>query len=155
MPQSMYIFKSPQIGGAVNPHQDGTFLYTQPQSVVGFWWALDDCTLDNGCLWAIPGSHTLPVTRRFKRLPAPEIGTEFVPAEAVVYSVEGGVPLEMQAGDLVLIHNAVVHWSAPNTSDKQRHSYSIHVVDSSEHVSYPADNWLQRSDGQPFNKLIV
>lgn len=35
--QSMYIFKQPAIGGEVSPHQDGTFLYTDPQSVLGFW----------------------------------------------------------------------------------------------------------------------
>jgi len=46
--QSMYIFKQAFIGGEVNAHQDGAFLYTRPQSVVGLWWALDDCTLDNG-----------------------------------------------------------------------------------------------------------
>ena len=38
--QSMYIFKQAFVGGEVNPHQDGAFLYTEPQSVIGFWWAL-------------------------------------------------------------------------------------------------------------------
>jgi hypothetical protein len=37
--------------------QDGTFLYTAPQSCLGFWWALEDCTTVNGCLWGVPGSH--------------------------------------------------------------------------------------------------
>ena len=39
----------------------------EPQSVVGYWWALEDCTLSNGCLWAVPGSHRTVVKRRFKR----------------------------------------------------------------------------------------
>ena len=55
--QSMYIFKQPGIGGKVGAHQDGTFLYTKPQSVVGMWYALEDCSKTNGCLWAVPGSH--------------------------------------------------------------------------------------------------
>ena len=38
--QSMYIFKQAYVGGEVCPHQDGAFLYTEPQSVIGFWWAL-------------------------------------------------------------------------------------------------------------------
>ena len=50
--------QQPGIGGEVGPHQDGTFLYTKPQSCVGFWWALEDCTVNNGCLWAVPNSHT-------------------------------------------------------------------------------------------------
>jgi phytanoyl-CoA hydroxylase len=59
VPQSMYIFKQAQIGGAVNSHQDSTFLFTTPrQTCLGLWLALDDATLDNGCLWVRPCSHT-------------------------------------------------------------------------------------------------
>ena len=39
----------------VVPHQDSTFLYTEPMTTVGLWWALEDCTKENGCLWAKPG----------------------------------------------------------------------------------------------------
>ncbi|MSZ34382.1 MAG: phytanoyl-CoA dioxygenase family protein, partial [Actinobacteria bacterium] len=53
--QSMYIFKQPRIGGEVNCHTDHTFLWTEPQSVVGFWFAIDDATTENGCMWALPG----------------------------------------------------------------------------------------------------
>lgn len=53
--QSMYIFKQPSIGGVVVPHQDSTFIHTTPLSCVGLWWALEDATKDNGCLWALPG----------------------------------------------------------------------------------------------------
>lgn len=55
--QSMYIFKQPFIGGEVMPHQDGSYLYTEPLKVIGIWIALEDCTPDNGCLEFIPGSH--------------------------------------------------------------------------------------------------
>lgn len=44
---------------AVTSHQDATFLYTEPLGrVLGVWIALEDATLENGCLWFIPGSHT-------------------------------------------------------------------------------------------------
>ncbi|XP_031457551.1 phytanoyl-CoA dioxygenase domain-containing protein 1 isoform X2 [Phasianus colchicus] len=57
--QSMYIFKQPGIGGEVTPHQDATFLHTEPLGkVLGFWIALEDAMEENGCLWFIPGSHT-------------------------------------------------------------------------------------------------
>ncbi|KAK6122351.1 hypothetical protein DH2020_043971 [Rehmannia glutinosa] len=55
--QSMYIFKQPGIGGEVVPHQDNSFLYTNPPTCTGLWLALEDATITNGCLWAIPGSH--------------------------------------------------------------------------------------------------
>jgi len=41
----------------VGPHQDGTFLFNQPLKIMGVWFALEDATLENGCLWFIPGSH--------------------------------------------------------------------------------------------------
>ncbi|RYG57123.1 phytanoyl-CoA dioxygenase family protein [archaeon] len=136
--------------GECSAHQDGTFLYTRPQSVVGLWWALEDCTKTNGCLWAVPGSHKLGVHRRFKRKADGSVGTEFEPPEPDTWDLSGAVPLEIPAGDMVLIHSAVVHFSAANTSDKSRHAYSIHVVEGGKGVEYPADNWLQRPAGVPF-----
>lgn len=44
---------------AVSPHQDASFLHTEPLGrVLGIWIALEDATLENSCLWFIPGSHT-------------------------------------------------------------------------------------------------
>ena len=65
--QSMYIFKQPHIGGEVGCHQDATFLYTDPMTVTGFWFAIEDATLENGCLWAAPGGHRGPLRKVFKR----------------------------------------------------------------------------------------
>jgi phytanoyl-CoA hydroxylase len=70
VPQSMYIFKQAKTGGVVNSHQDSTFLFTTPyQSCLGLWLALDDATLENGCLWVRPKSHREPVRRQYKRNP--------------------------------------------------------------------------------------
>src|SRR5436190_2645961 len=55
--QSMYIFKQPRIGAEVTCHQDATFLYTEPLRMLGLWFALEDATVENGCLWAIPRGH--------------------------------------------------------------------------------------------------
>jgi ectoine hydroxylase-related dioxygenase (phytanoyl-CoA dioxygenase family) len=41
----------------VSPHQDGTYLFNEPLKIMGVWIALEDATLENGCLWFIPGSH--------------------------------------------------------------------------------------------------
>ena len=77
--QSMYIFKQPHIGGEVKCHQDATFLYTEPLSVVGFWFAIEDATIENGCMWAEPGGHRGPLRERFERAGATnDDGTRFV-----------------------------------------------------------------------------
>ena len=59
--------QQPKIGGEVRPHQDSTFLRTDPPSVIGLWWALEDATKQNGCLWALPGAHAQGVARHFIR----------------------------------------------------------------------------------------
>ena len=48
------------------PHQDSTFLYTTPDTTIGVWIALEDSTVDNGCLWTLPGEHTKGVRRRMQ-----------------------------------------------------------------------------------------
>uniref|UniRef100_A0A3B3ZLT7 Phytanoyl-CoA dioxygenase domain-containing protein 1 n=1 Tax=Periophthalmus magnuspinnatus TaxID=409849 RepID=A0A3B3ZLT7_9GOBI len=57
--QSMYIFKV-GLQFMLTPHQDATFLYTEPLGrVMGVWIALEDATVNNGCLWFIPGSQKI------------------------------------------------------------------------------------------------
>ena len=54
----MWGFSRPGGPAAVTPHQDASFLYTEPLGrVLGLWIALEDAMLENGCLWFIPGSH--------------------------------------------------------------------------------------------------
>lgn len=153
--QSMYIFKQASIGGEVIPHQDGAFLYTEPQTCIGFWWPLDDCKITNGCLWAVPGSHRLGVHRRYRRRDPPNIGTEFLPTEPIEWDISQAIPLEIPKGSLVILHSALVHYSLENTSSTPRHAYSIHVVDGGEGILYPRDNWLQRPPEHPFKPIIV
>jgi phytanoyl-CoA hydroxylase len=139
--QSMYIFKQPRIGGEVTSHVDHTYLWTDPQSVIGFWFAIDDATLENGCMWALPGGHRLPVTYR-NRLTADGKSTYNEVFDSTPYPTEGLVPLEAARGTLILLNGTLPHRSGPNTSDKPRHAYTLHAIDGT--ANYPSDNWLQR-----------
>ncbi len=144
--QSMYIFKQPGIGGEVVCHTDHTFLWTEPQSVVGFWVAIEEATLANGCLHVLPGGHRSPVKSRF-RLTEDRRGTTFDVFDDSAYAVERLVPVEAETGTLVLLHGSLPHWSAPNTSESSRHAYTLHVIEGS--ADYLEDNWLQRSPSLP------
>jgi phytanoyl-CoA hydroxylase len=147
--QSMFIFKQPVIGGEVAPHQDGTYLYTSPASVTGLWWPLEECTTDNGCLWVTPGSHKAPLGRRFVRNDPVDdtAGARFDPpivaGAAPDFKKEGGVPLEVSAGSVVLLHSNLVHWSNANRSEKSRNIFSVHFVELHDR-EWPKENWLQR-----------
>ncbi|AEO63478.1 5aca7fb2-ae02-454c-8004-2b91c042638c [Thermothielavioides terrestris] len=166
--QSMVICKQPEIGGAVPAHQDSTFLYTDPPSAVGFWYALEDATHENGCLSFLPGSHRWAgVERRLVRKPGAAEGTEMVPNEAgqlfPVPRVEGEgvygdqhegvggeerrngeyVLGEVKAGTLVLIHGNLLHKSERNLSQKGRIIYTFHIIEGAEGWKYDERNWLQ------------
>ena len=148
--QSMYIFKQPKIGGEVVPHQDGTFLATDPQSVVGLWVALENATMDNGCLWVLPKSHEDGIRKRFVRANDGSVSFVGGDAPAVEYDLDEFVPLEVQSGSLVLLHGANVHFSKENTSSKSRHAFSVHYVEGKDGVQWLEDNWLQRPLEFPF-----
>ncbi len=139
--QSMYIFKQPGIGGEVTCHQDATFLYTEPPTATGFWFALEDATRENGCLWAIPGGHRLGLKSRFLR--ADGGGTRFEVYDPVPWPTERLAPLEVKKGTLIILDGLLPHMSYPNRSPRSRHAYTLHVIEQDAH--YPADNWLQKS----------
>ncbi len=142
--QSMYIFKQPSIGGEVSCHCDHTFLWTEPQSVIGYWFAIEDATLENGCLWVAPGHHRDPVRTRFRR---EDNGTTMDVLDTAPWPTDELVPIEATKGTMVVLHGSLPHWSAPNTSDMSRHAYTLHVIDGA--ADYPVDNWLHRAPDMP------
>ncbi|KQQ87833.1 phytanoyl-CoA dioxygenase family protein [Massilia sp. Leaf139] len=143
--QSMYIFKQPGIGGEVRWHQDASFFDTDPVSVTTFWFALEDATVDNGCLWAEPGGHRGPLRERFLR---EGDATRMEKLDATPWP--GGstaVPLEAAAGTLVCFHGLLPHYSAPNRSPVSRHAFTLHATDAS--TVYSPRNWIQRDGNLP------
>lgn len=142
--QSMYIFKHARIGGVVDVHQDSTFLYTEPGSCVGFWFALEDATVDNGCLWAQVGGHQTSLRSRFQRKAAG--GTEFKKFDDAPFEVENATPLEVKKGACIVLDGLLPHYSLPNTGGQSRQAYSIHTIDGKAH--YPQENWLRRDKSE-------
>ena len=143
--QSMYIFKPPHIGGEVVCHQDSTYIYTEPESCVGFWFALEDATVENGCLQFIPGAHKLPLKKRSERTADGNVVVTTL--DDTPWPEEQRHVAEAAAGTLVVFDGRTPHMSAANVSGKSRHAYTLHVID--RNCDYPASNWLQRSDSLP------
>ena len=138
--QSMYIFKQPKIGGEVVCHQDSTFLITEPESTVGFLFALEDANKENGCLQVASGGHKGPLRKLFKRdnnkMEMIELSNEPFP--------ETDTFVEVKKGSLVLLHGRLPHYSCENKSSKSRHAYTLHVIEGkSKYLDY---NWLQRKN---------
>jgi phytanoyl-CoA hydroxylase len=143
--QSMLIFKQPRIGGEVVWHQDASFLITEPPSVVGFWWALEDATRDNGCLWVAPGAHRSPLRERYVRTDDGFVTQRL--DDTPWPSGEATRALEVPAGTLVVFHGHLPHASAPNRSERSRLAYTLHVVEG--RAAWSPLNWLQRAADDP------
>ncbi|KAF8004918.1 hypothetical protein HF325_000375 [Metschnikowia pulcherrima] len=143
---------------SVPVHNDGTFLYTSPQSALGFWFALEDCTPENGCLSYHPGSHkTFPINKRFVRIESGAKGCNMIDLDT-----DKPMPkdhpdkyrlVECKAGSLILIHNSVLHKLEKNVLGKSRFAYAFHLIDGT--AEYDELNWLQvpSTGGSNFLKL--
>lgn len=143
--QGMYIFKQPRIGGEVTCHQDSTFLYTEPTDIAGLWFALEDATIENSCLWAIPGGHKLGLKSRWLR--STECEMKFEVFDSNPWPEDRLVPLEVRKGSLIVLNGLLPHKSLANRSTKSRHAYTLHVIGGD--CRYPETNWLQRSPDLP------
>ena len=150
--QSMLIFKQPHIGGEVRWHQDASFFVTTPATVTTFWFALEDATLDNGCLWVQPGGHRTPLREQFvcdhERFAREGQGLHMVTLDDTPWpSTVTALPLPVAAGTLVIFHGQLPHYSGPNRSPDSRLAYTLHVTDG--RADYAPSNWLQRGPELP------
>ncbi|XP_044748413.1 phytanoyl-CoA dioxygenase domain-containing protein 1 isoform X1 [Coccinella septempunctata] len=152
--QSMFIFKNPRIGGEVTPHQDASYLHTSPQSLYGIWIALEDATIENGCLWFHKGSHKGPLFKRLIRNPdkSSDILTIYT-GENIEFNEENYVPVSVNKGSCVVIHGKVLHFSKPNTSPISRNIYTFHVYDDHQ-TTFSEENWTQPTEKTPYMSVF-
>jgi ectoine hydroxylase-related dioxygenase (phytanoyl-CoA dioxygenase family) len=94
-------------------HQDEFYIPTRDRSLCGAWIALDDATIENGCLWMHPGSQAPGVL-----YPMQTHGDDrFDSAQEVFdhpHEREGGQPVELKAGSVAFFNGYVLHRSLPN-----------------------------------------
>ena len=142
--QSTYIFKPPGIGGEVRCHQDSTFLYTEPESVVGFWFAIEDAHRGNGCLGGLPGEHRKGLREVYRKRGDGLFSLE--PKDDPVWDESRFEWIEAPRGTLVVFDGAFPHRSEANRSDRSRHAYTLHAISGA--ARYPETNWIQRQEGR-------
>lgn len=94
-------------------HQDEHYIPTRDQSLAGVWIALDDATIDNGCLWMHPQSQHESIIWPTK----PHGDPRFDSSEEAFdfpYDREGGIPLEVKAGGVAFFNGYTLHRSLDN-----------------------------------------
>ncbi|MBI2505529.1 MAG: phytanoyl-CoA dioxygenase family protein [Candidatus Latescibacteria bacterium] len=120
--------KPPRVGSAKPPHQDNAYHKIEPPDLtVTAWVAIDEATLENGCMRFIPGSHKWGL---LDHTPLPGQEHNLSP-EGLDLSTE--VALPCKAGDVALFHTLVLHHSLPNRTDQWRRSFICHYIHPEAH----------------------
>ena len=111
--QSMLFIKSEGKPGQAW-HQDELFIPTRDRSLTAAWIALDDATVENGCLWVLPGSHRRGVLYPDRDHDDSRFDCE-VEAYDFPYRDEDAVAVEVSAGSVVVFNGYLLHMSLPNS----------------------------------------
>ncbi|GAA4959337.1 ectoine hydroxylase-related dioxygenase (phytanoyl-CoA dioxygenase family) [Nonomuraea thailandensis] len=112
--QSMLFIKSEGEPGQAW-HQDELFIPTRDRSLTAAWIALDDATVDNGCLWVLPGSHQHGVLYPNREHDDPRYDCT-VESYGFPFQDSDAVPVEVKAGSVVVFNGYLLHKSLPNTA---------------------------------------
>lgn len=124
--QSQFIFKNPGVIG--QPwHQDAYYFRYDKQPQVTVWVALSRATLENGCLWVLPGSHKRQ--RVFGHVPdrRPESLQGYL--EIVSEDTAPEIPVTMEPGDVLFFHSYLMHRSTDNIAGYRRSAMVYHYAE--------------------------
>jgi ectoine hydroxylase-related dioxygenase (phytanoyl-CoA dioxygenase family) len=109
------VIKAPEKGHPFGWHQDSGYTTTIPLEYITCWTAIRPTTLENGCIWLIPGSHKNGVL--------PHHATDQRSTDADDVDESGAIPVEMDAGQVAIFSSLLLHKSGPNRSKSARFGY--------------------------------
>lgn len=139
--QSMLFIKAPGKAGQ-SWHQDEYYIPTRDRSLVGAWIAINDATVENGCLWIIPGSHQPGYIRQ--RIPndSPEYA-DVDTVDVSDYAPAQYLPVEVKSGTVVFFNGYTLHSSLRNkTSDHFRMALVNHYMSAESMLPWDQDGKL-------------
>lgn len=115
------VYKAESGDNEVPFHQDFMSREEESDKIIA-WMPMYDVGPENGCLKAIPGSHKAGTLSWHRE----EGETHHDRLDSDQFDEEDAVYLEMNAGDVLLFHQNVVHGSDPITrSDNPRYAYRV------------------------------
>lgn len=122
--------KPPRVGGPTIWHQDFPYWpILQPSDLVSAWVALEDATIENGCMWMVPGSYKWGAYKDGTvGLKDDELSPDYDPAWLPDGAEVTWVPCEVPAGGVVFHHCLTWHGAPPNKSDRNRPAIAVHYM---------------------------
>lgn len=109
------VYKRPEANRDFPWHQDNGYVPIEPQHYVTCWLALEDASIENGCIWVLPGSHKQGLVEHKKT----DVGWQ------CYFGEDPGIPVELKKGSMVAFNSLLFHRSTPNRSDKIRKGYIL------------------------------
>jgi len=131
--QSMLFVKPPGFQGQAW-HQDEIYIPTRDRSLCGAWIAMDDATIENGCLWVVPGSHRSGYLFPQHKHDNPD-EFDFAP-ESYGFDEAQEVPVEVKKGALVFFNGYLLHRSRKNRSQVYRRVLVNHYCNAWSHLPW-------------------
>lgn len=128
------VYKRPEANRDFPWHQDTGYVPTMPQHYVTCWLALDDATLENGCIWVQPGTHKQGLVEHRNT----EVGKQ------CYFGSDPGIPVPLKKGSMVVFNSLLFHRSTPNVSQTTRKGY---ILQYSVTGSYNPDTGLVFDNG--------
>ena len=124
-------------GGVEKPyHQDSAYFSIEPMALVTCWAALDDVTLENGCMWVVPGSQYLGVLDHSESWQIGDRMDKRVPESAFAQFKE--VPIAMEAGSCSFHHSLILHKSNANQTRHSRRGCAVHYMSAKSRWTHPS-----------------
>ena len=129
---SHYISKPSSDGRPVLWHQDGSYWPLEPMEVITLWLAVDESTIENGCMRVISGTHHSQLQEMKKRQDIPNVLSSGIDPNLV--DETKAVDVILEAGDVSVHHPNIIHGSNPNLSTKRRCGLTIRYIPSSTRI---------------------
>ena len=110
------VYKKPEKPREFPWHQDNGYTYVEPQQYLTCWVPLTDATLESGCPWVMPGLHLGGTLHHTFDEPL---------GYRCLDDSEGAVPVEAQAGSVVVFSSLTPHRTGPNVTNAVRRTYIL------------------------------
>lgn len=143
--QSMFFVKPPGFPGQAW-HQDEIYIPTRDRSLIGAWAAVDDATVENGCLWVLPGTHRPGIL--YPQKPHGKPGEFDASEESVGFDDRDEIPVEIPSGSVVFFNGYLLHRSRVNRSKGYRRAIVNHYMSAASLLP-----WGQDAQGVPVARM--
>jgi len=139
-------------------HQEEYYVPTRDKSLTGFWLALENVNIQNGCMWFIPQSQRpgyFYAREEFLHLPNPEFHDNDTIKESIIKTLQPPVPIELEAGDAVFFNGYLIHCSYKNKSEDTRMALTIMYMSAESILTWDNNGKLKTRHPEDMRDIVM